>query len=634
MINLKIFGDVSFEGEYKFDDHTTLKEIYKEIGGIKRPKLIQVGGALGKLLVDDGINVSLDEVKEDLIENSLSYFNQNFCPVDFMRFMLRFTIRELNIINDTLKEINRIVDNITSGNIDLESYEIFLILINRKPTKKAEELLFNNLKFISRYFKDEILEHVINKNCQNSICRGLFEAQCINACPAHINIPGFVALMKESRVEDAYKLMRKDNPLSSICGSVCARPCEFRCRRGEITSTVGVRALQRFISSTALKEWSEEKIEKINGKRVAIIGAGPSGLTAAYYLIKSGYEVTIYEANAYAGGMLAFGVPSYRLPLASINEEVESIKSLGVKIVTNTKVGLDITLKDLKDKYDAVIIATGASKGKIMNYEHDNLISGIDFLRSIRLDDNKNIGSKVIVVGGGDVALDCARTSIRLGADVSVISLENFHLLPASEEEIKFSLEEGVNFISGYGIKTVNNKEVILKKCIQVLDDFGMFSPIFSEEVISLQDVDTIILAIGQTPELDYLDKECINDNGFLKLESQFKIRKNIFACGDVIKPTVVIDAITQGKKTAIEVDKFLNGNGIYFGDPIQIPNKILNIRTFDYDIKEEEVVSLKKRISSFDEAVKVYTYEDAIYEADRCMRCDRNSRASLLLGK
>lgn len=634
MINLKIFGNKFFEGKYSFEENITLKEIYKSIGGKKRIKIIQVGGALGKILVDDQINLSLVELENDFVDNSISYFETNLCPVDFKRFMIRFTMRELNIVNDNLRKIYAYVDSMTKGKINKLDFEHYKLLISQKGSIRGEDLLLKNLLFITNYFEEEIFEHVNNKFCRNSICRGLFKAQCINACPAHIHIPGFMELMKANQISDAYKLMRQENPLSSICGSVCARPCELHCRRGQITSTVGVRALQRFISNAAIADWNNEETLLSNGKSICIIGGGPSGVTAGYFLRRTGYDVTIYESNNEAGGMLRFGVPSYRLPAKSIRDEIETIKSLGVKIITNTKVGRDITLDDISNSCDAVLLATGTTKGNTVNIQYDNVISGIEFLKNVRLENKLEVSKKVLVIGGGDVALDCARTSIRLGADAIIVSLESFDEMPASFEEKKQGLDEDVVFISGYGLKHISDRDITLKKCTQVLDDFSRFDPLFNEEIKEIKDVDLIIFAIGQKPELDYIEKSFVNKRGFIKLSDNYNVLNNIYACGDMIRPTIVIDAIAQGKKAAIQIDFNLGGTGLYVGEEIIIPNPVLNIRTFDFDLREEKEINMQLRKKSFEEITKVYEYEDAIYEADRCMRCDRNSQESLLLGK
>ncbi len=631
---IKIFGNSQIRGEIESVADESLKEIFARVGGEKRPKLIQVGGPLGRLLVDGEINISVKDLSNDLIENSISFYDDLVCPVDFMRFMVRFTIRELNIVNDNLKKVYDIVDGMTNGKTELIDLKYLNVLIKDTYTTTAEKLLYKNLAFVLEYFKSEVLAHIKDKFCKNSICRGLFEAQCINACPAHIHIPGFVALMKDKKITEAYKLMRQENPLSSICGSVCARPCELRCRRGEITSTVGVRALQRFISATALESFETEKTLASKGKKVAIVGAGPSGLTTAYYLKRTGYDVTVYEKNNEGGGMLSFGVPSYRLPLKSIRDEIKTIEELGVKIVTNTQIGVDITLDELKKKYDVISLATGTNIGNTIKLDHGNVLPGIEFLKNVRLKNKTDIGKRVLVIGGGDVALDCARTALRLGAEVFSASLETFNLAPASNEEKKHSLQEGVIFKSGYGIDSIVNDNVVLKKCIQVTDDSGRFSPVFEEDFIELENISTIILSIGQRPDLSYLSSDLVSDRGFIKTSRKYQITDQIFASGDIIKPTIVIDAIAQGKEVAIEIDAKLGGSGLYLSDSIEIPEKVLNIRTFDYDIREEKENDIKERVTNFDEVTNVYSVEDALYESDRCMRCDRNSVESLLLGR
>ncbi len=625
-MKINIIGHLSIQGDVEVSLNETLKTLYKRLGGQKSPHMIQVGGALGLLLKDYDINTSIETLQSEFYEPSIAYIN-DFCPVDYMRFMCRFVLRELNIVNDFTRKIYDLVNGMTENKTSTTDYNYLKILIKDIPDSLGEKLLLRNLTKIIEFYEEDILKH-LQGHCKLGICRGLIDAQCINACPAHIHIPGFVALMKDGKYEDAYALMRQENPLSGVCGSICARPCELRCRRGEITGTVGVRALQRFITSEALEHWKyKETCLENNDKHIGIIGGGPSGLTAAYYLRRTGYDVTIYEKHSEAGGMLSYGVPKYRLPQHDIQEEVKTIESLGVTIKTNIEVGKDITFDMIKKNHDAVLLATGTQVGRKMKVEHGHVLSGIDFLKGIHLNQLKDYGSNILVVGGGDVAMDCARTAIRLDSQVTVMSLESFEEMPASYEEKTQAIEEGVTFKCGFGITEVQGQNIHLNKCIEVLDDAKMFKPIFESSDEMLCEIDMIVFAIGQSTDLDYVTDAYQNINGM-------SLGQQVFACGDMIRPTIVIDAIAQGKTVATLIDSSLGGNGLYFGDEIEIPEKVLNIRTFDYDLREIKTLEKKDRIHTFDQVNLNYSIEDAIYEADRCMRCDRNSKASLLLGR
>lgn len=624
-MKINMIGLKEIVGVIDTNENDTLKTIYRQLGKKKAPKAIQVGGALGPLYKDYDINQTIDSLEEQFYEPYIAFL-EDFCPVDYMRFMCRFLMRELNIVNDSLKKVYGIILKMTENKSSHTDYKILKMLLDENPISLGEKLLFKNIKTIIEYFDVEIVEH-INAHCRLGVCRGLIHAQCINACPAQIHIPGFVALMKDKKYEEAYMLMRQENPLSGVCGSICARPCEDRCRRGEITGTVGVRALQRFISSEALEKWRyKDTCLDSNGKHIGIIGGGPSGLTAAYYLKRTGYDVTIYEKHFEAGGMLSFGVPKYRLPQKAIQEEINTIEKLGITILTNTEVGKDITFDEIKYKHCAVLLATGTPNGRTMAVSHELVMSGIDFLKSVHLNQLMTYGKNILVVGGGDVAMDCARTARRLKSDVTVMSLETFDRMPASLEEKEQSIEEGVVFKSGYGISSIDNQSIKLNKCLEVLDDANKFKPIFEASNEVLTGIDMIVYAIGQDRDLTYYNRD------ITKLS--YQLEKDVFSCGDVIRPTIVIDAIAQGKHVAELIDKSLGGNGLHIGGKIKLPEKVLNIRTFDFDLREINTLDKDKRLESFDQVNQNYTVEDAIYEADRCMRCDRNSTASLLLGR
>ena len=237
-----IQGD--FVKTIEVSNETTLKEICKAHVGEKQPKMIQVGGALGKFYRHGDIRKTISELT--FYEDSISFYD-DLCPVDLSRFMVRFVIRELKIVNNELRKLNDIIDGLTSNQTTSFEYNSMMLLLNEKPKTLGEKLLYENINQLLDWYKEDFEAHLAGY-CKLGICRGLMKAQCINACPAHIHIPGFVALMKDRNYELAYKLMRQENPLSAVCGDICARPCEDRCRRGEITGTVGVRALQRFIS--------------------------------------------------------------------------------------------------------------------------------------------------------------------------------------------------------------------------------------------------------------------------------------------------------------------------------------------------------------------------------------------------
>lgn len=648
-------GDINKRGDYALSPERSLKDILKkEAGGIRdfrNLKMIQIGGPLGICLTGDEINRPVGSFDNDLLSNSIYFFSDLFCPVDYLRFLTRYMIREVRLDTDRMRQLNTIMESISQGNgnkTDLQIMKARSASSSGNEETRADELFNTVFNSVTDKFESEIMEHIHDRKCKNGICRGMIESQCINACPAEIHIPGFVELMKRDRYSDAYTLMRQNNPLSFICGKVCARPCEDRCRRKEIESTVGVRALQKFAASEGLdsEDFTEEK-RPANNKKIAIAGAGPCGLSAAYYLARSGYDVTIYESEKHVGGMLAFGVPEYRLPYGDIQKEVRTIEKLGVTIKTSTKIGTDISLDQLKQENDAVFLATGSHKGNSLpGFSHQNIETAAAFLKRVRLSGKKEIGTRVLVVGGGDVAMDAARTSLRLGAqEVSVLSLESYDHMPASLEERVQAKEENIRFIDGWGIKSITESEnggekngeslkVEYQKCTRVFDDNDRFSPEFDSEQIRTIEVDSIIAAIGQKPELEYLGNEIEQNRGFITVDPRtFETNsKGVFAAGDVTGVSIAIKAIADGKKAALQIDRYLGGEGLYTGDPIEIPETPLSVTTWDDPLVEEKLAAVNDRVCGFSEVTGMYTLEEAKFEAARCMRCDRNSRRTLQL--
>ncbi|WP_250862039.1 FAD-dependent oxidoreductase [Oceanirhabdus seepicola] len=644
MIN--ILGDVNEKGKFEIPSNKTIKEILKEYaGGMKnwrKVKLVQIGGPLGLCVRGKELNNKLSDYEKYMSGNMIIFLSDLLCPVDYLRYLTRFMVRELHIDNEHIRKLNQIVENIAQGKAKEGDFQELINEVNKDSQTNAENNLHKIFRYIMSEFKNEFMEHIIDKKCENGICRTLMVTQCMNACPAEVYIPGYIELMKHDKVEEAYSLMRKSNPLSFVCGKVCARPCEARCRRGEIESTVGVRALKRYASDVTLNtsDFKEDKLVS-KGKRIAIIGSGPAGLTAAYYLARTGYEVVIYEAAKVVGGMLAMGIPEYRLPQETIDKEVKLIEDLGVKIITNTRVGLDIPLKELREKFDSVLLATGCHIGNKFGPAVKEIETAVDLLREVKVQGRKEIGENVLVIGGGDVAMDAARTSIRLGAKkIIAASLETFETMPASDEEKHEAVEEGVQFISGYGTKDIHTengklKGITLKKCLSVFDDEGRFSPVYNEEDEKSFEIDGLILAVGQRPDNSYLDEDIeLSERGWIKV-NQYTFETNVegvFAAGDIYKPGIAIKAIVEGKKAALSIDKYLGGNGLYLGEEIEIPEKPLNCTIWDIEKVEEKHENPLERKVNFDIVSRVYTKDEAKQEASRCMRCDRNSRKPLYL--
>jgi len=632
-MRLFITGDIVKKCERDIDPGLNFMEILNTYGeGMlknKRVMTAQVGGPFGEFVKGRDLYSPLSKYIDGIEVDTIFYYNENFCPVDYFKFLTRYVQNHLGINTEDITVMRKLAETLGSPEGEEEDY----LKIVRYSKKDADHEIEKKYKEYAQGFLEEnresFREHYEDKFCAGTICRRMFDAQCINACPAGVRIPGYVELMEHGKMKDAYALMKQANPLSFVCGKICPRPCEDRCKRGELEQTVGVRALQRYAAEMSIHEFNEERLED-KGKKVSIVGAGPAGLTAAYFLGKTGYKVTVYDANKNAGGMLATGIPEYRLPQKTIDVEVELIKGLGVEIKTGTKIGEDLSLSQLRGESDAILLATGCQIGNMVpGMNGHRMEAAVDFLKEVKTQKRKDTGENVLVIGGGDVAMDAARTALRLGAQVTVVSLEVFEQMPASIEERSEALEEGVIFKSGYGVASIDGSTVSFRRCSSIVDMGFNFSPEFEEERID-GSYDHIIFAIGQRPDNSYFSKD-IKESSPGKVDHCEKTyqtsAKDVFAAGDMAGVGTAVSAIAHGKKAAASIDKYLGGKGLFLGREIEVPEVPLNTEIWNTAKRGEAILSLNKRIDNFNEVGTIFTPDNAKCEAMRCMRCDRNSR-------
>jgi NADH-quinone oxidoreductase subunit F len=495
-----------------------------------------------------------------------------------------------------------------------------------------------------RYFRNEFEEHIKNKYCRAGVCSELFISPCENTCPANVNVPGYMALVAAGRFVDAYNLIKQENPFPAVCGRICTRPCESKCRRGTLDEAVAICDLKRFVADYAHKNEKEFKNDIVfpkNGKSVAIIGAGASGLTCGYYLVRLGYTVDVFESQSVAGGVLAFGIPEYRLPKAVLAHEIELIEEAGVNIRLNTEIGRDITFKDLKNQYDSIYVATGAQlpqKVNIPGEDMNGILHGINFLKDVNLQREVKLGKTVAVIGGGNTAIDSARTALRLGAEkVIVLYRRTVDAMPAYESEINEAVAEGVEIMELVApLRFVDGKNGSVTKieCIKMklgeFDSSGRRKSVPVEGSNFFLDVDTVIPAVSQYSDLPFIKKEEIGltpwGTFIVDDDTLMTTMDGVFAGGDVARgPDTVIRAIADGKKAAVSIDKYLGGKGkLNKGNPIEIPDKFDEDEIVTHKRFMQEMLSADKRKDSFDEVVLGYHKLNAMAEAMRCLHCDR----------
>ncbi|MCP4665378.1 MAG: FAD-dependent oxidoreductase, partial [Deltaproteobacteria bacterium] len=464
---------------------------------------------------------------------------------------------------------------------------------------------------------------------------------CVVNCPAHINVQGYVNLAAQGKFNEALKLIKEQNPFPAICGRVCHHPCESSCLRKDVDEPVAINAIKRFIADLDIKEETRyvPKIRNKRDERVAIIGAGPAGLTGAYYLARDGYQVSVFDRLPVAGGMMAVGIPSYRLPRDILEAEIQVIRDMGVEINTGVTLGEDITLDGLREEgFQAVFMATGLHFGGRLNIEGEDargVYSGLDILKDVALGNEVKVGQKAVIIGGGNAAIDAALTVKRLGAkEVTLVCLEQRDEMPAWEREITDAIEEGVEIINGLAPKRFLQKEgnlsgIEFMRCTRVFNEKEEFDPQYDESDITTLEADTAVVSIRLLGEREFAQEVgiALTAQGSVwadPLTHQTRIEW-LFAGGDAMHgPTSVVESVAGGKEAAISIDRYLRGIDLYENrervwEPVSevykeghdpAPRSRMNRLTPD------------ERAGNFNEIQQGLTQEMVLNEAKRCLNC------------
>jgi len=656
-----LVGKINNTGLVEVPMGITIKEIIYDIGGGipggKKFKAVQTGGPSGGCIPASLIDLPVDyekltEAGSIMGSGGMIVMDEDTCVVDVAKYFIEFTNDEscgkCSSCREGSSQLLEILERISRGEgeeQDLQTLEELSIVIKDTSMCGLGQTLPNPVLSTLKYFRDEYIEHIKYKRCSALVCKGIISSACQHICPISQDVPSYIGLIAQGKFDEAIKVVRKENPLPLICGRVCNTPCEQKCVAGEWGDPVSIRALKRFLADYEMKKGVivEEKPKSEKEQKIAVVGSGPGGLTCAYYLALEGYKVTVFESQEIAGGMLALGIPEFRLPKDVLKYEIDRIQKLGVTIKTNTTIGKDITLDKLKKEYEAIFIAVGAHKGlkmKIPGEDVEGVIDAVEFLRDVNLNREVNIGDKVIVIGGGNSAIDAARVTKRLGKDTGILYRRTRAEMPAVKSEIEEAIIEGIDiqFLAAPTIVLSSHGKMEAIECIRMelgdIDTSGRRRPVPIPGSEFKVDVDTLILAISQEPDVSLLSGNKLNISKWNTIEVDPETLSTnvdgIFAGGDVVSgPNTVTEAMAHGKTAAQMIDKYIRGDKLERIYEVTRPA----LRVEALELTEEEIKSLKKpempvmpvdeRIGSFKEVELGFTEADAISEAKRCLRCD-----------
>jgi NADH-quinone oxidoreductase subunit F len=657
-----LVGKIKNTGLVELPLGSTLNQFIFDIGEgtgtTKRIKAVQTGGPSGGCIPLELFSTpvdyeSLTELGAIMGSGGMVVMDQDNCMVDVARYFLEFSSSEScgkctpcrEGLSQALAKLTKITKGQGTYN-DLTILELLSRTIKDTSICGLGQTAPNPILTTLRYFRHEYEEHIQEKRCRAGVCESLFIALCENSCPMHMNIPGYIELIKEDRIEEAFELTLRDNPIPGTIGRICHSHCQMRCRREQLDEPVSQGEIHRYLADTMYKLGKENEIynklikEKLapTGKQIAIVGAGPAGLTAAYYLVRLGHKVIVYDAFSEAGGVVRFGIPQYRLPKSVLQKEVDFIKKLGVQFVFNKRLGDNLEFKQLTKENDAVYLAIGAWEeiGLNISGEHaKGVFSGTEFLKDLAMGKKPKLGKKVVIIGAGNVAIDAARSIWRLGKEVTVVYRREKCDMPANKIEIEESEAEKINyrFMSAPSeILTdksgrVTGLKIEVMKCGGI-DVSGRRKPIPTGKFEDIE-CDSIILAVGERVDAAHLTNdglEVTKDGRMIVNPFSFATSiPKVYAGGDAVTgPSTAAEAMGMARKAAESIDFILMKEKRFhrlFRDfeyrntvPTNVKKSLKNV---SYKLAVEE------RVGNFQEVNAGFTGEQARNEVNRCLRCD-----------
>ncbi len=637
----------------------TLRDIIYDVGGgiplAKKFKAVQTGGPLGGCLPEDYLDtpVDFDSLRAAgavMGSGGMIVADETTCMVEFAKYFLKFACDEscgkcppCRIGSTRMLEI---LERITAGKgepEDLDRIRHLAAGMQKGSLCALGQLTPSPVLSVLRHFEEEFWAHISEGRCPAASCQWLVRAPCVSACPAGVDAPAYLALAAQGRYAEALAVHRESNPFAMICGRVCPAFCEDVCRRGQIDESIAIRHVKRFMADHYYAEpWTPPRLAPPKNIKVAVVGAGPCGLTAALRLAQQGYEITVFERMPQPGGMMTYGIPAYRLPREPLFAEIDHIRRAGVEIRCSTELGTDFTIKSLKaDGYEAIVLALGAHRSRSLGIHGEHMkgvYHGVQMLRDIASGQLPDLsGKSVVVVGGGDTAMDAARSAWRLGAkEVHIVYRRTKHEMPAIKEEIKGAIDEGIQFHFLVTPVVVLGDERVtgVRLQRQRLSDFdrsGRRRPVPIPGSEFDMPCDILVPAIGQ---VTWVDDESLT----MHRKATFEVGKafelddvpGVFAAGDAVSgPATVVQAVAHGNQVALTVDHWLTTGkmgGVYYHPKRHDIPQLFNLEEYaDIHRPAPRMLSPEERLSRHDFAEVEAEYDARTIEEEckRCLRCD-----------